>query len=273
MSSIPDARRFLRIVWEFAKKDFRVLTSYRVSFAVGIVGTVYGIVSFRFVSHLIGGTKYFHTASEYFRFVVVGVVVAGVMRASMITTAQNARRDQVEGTLEILATQPMSLMTLGFGWAILPVLEELIAGLITIAVAIPLGFTNISPNWPVTVLILVISAVMFVSVGFIAAATVLAIQQGAAFAGIAGAGMTLLSGTLFPVNVLPSWLRPLSDVSPLTYALRATRTAIDNSGDTARLFGQTGILLAITVVLLPAGLLVLRMAFNYARARGSLARF
>ena len=261
---------FVRIVGAFARKDFRVLRSYRVGFITGILATVYGLVSFRFVSHLVGDTKYFGSSSEYFRFVVIGVIVSGVMRASMVSTAVSARRDQVEGTLEILATQPISLMALGVGWAIVPIIEELLAGLITIAIAVPLGFNHITPNWPATVLVLILTAIMFIAIGFAAAALVLAIQQGTA---AAGAVMSLISGALFPISVLPGWLRIVADASPLTYALRAARTAIEHGGDTSRLIGQMLTLVAISAVLLPVGLLTMRLAFDYARTRGTLARF
>ncbi len=266
-------RRFASIVWELARKDFRILRSYRFSFISGIFAAVYGIVSFRFVSHLVGTNHYIGNSTQYFQFVVVGVVVAGVLRASTITTATNARRDQIEGTLEIMATQPVPLMALGLGWAILPVVEELVAGLLTIAIAVPLGFSGVSPNWPATVIVLILSAAVFISIGFIGAAAVLAIQQGAQVAGVTAALMTLISGALFPVSVLPVWLQKVADLSPLTYALRATRTAILDGTNTSALATQTLTLIAIAVVLLPASVLVLRAALNYARYRGSLARF
>jgi len=102
---------------------------------------------------------------------------------------------------------------------------------------------------------------------------VLAIQQGATVAGIAAAGMALVSGTVFPVAVLPGWLQVVSKLSPLTYALRAARTAILDGGNTSKVAGQTLILVAIAAVMLPLCLMVLRVAFDYARARGSLSRF
>jgi ABC-2 type transport system permease protein len=264
---------FFRVVWEFARKDFRVLKSYRLSFLTGILATVYGIVSFRYVSRLIGGNKYIADSTEYFRFVVVGFVVAGVLRASTITTATNARRDQVEGTLEILATQPISLLALALGWGILPVLEEIVAAMITLGIAVPLGFQGVSPNWPATFVCLVVSAILFTAIGFIAAAAVLAIQQGVALAAVVTAIMTLVSGAAFPIAVMPMWLQFFAKLSPLYYALTATRTAILNGGDESQVALHILVLVGITVVLLPVGLVILRMALNYARSRGSLARF
>jgi ABC-2 type transport system permease protein len=264
---------FARVVWEFAKKDFRVLRSYRLSFFAGILGTVYGIVSFRYVSHLVTGNKFIAGSTEYFRFVVVGFVVAGVLRASTVTTATSARRDQVEGTLEILATQPISLLALALGWGILPVIEEIVAGMITFAIAVPLGFQGVAPNWPATFVCLVVSAVLFVAVGFIAAAAVLAIQQGVALAAVVTAVMTLVSGTAFPIAVMPGWLQVFAKLSPLYYSLQATRTAMLHGGDESQVGLHILVLVGIAVVLLPVGLVILRLALDYARSRGSLARF
>jgi ABC-2 type transport system permease protein len=263
----------LRIVWEFAKKDWRILRSYRLSFVLGIFATVYGIISFKYVSHLVGGTRYIGNSSEYFRFVVIGFVVAGVLRASAVTTATNARRDQVEGTLEILATQPIPLLALGLGWGILPVLEEIAAGIITVVIAVPLGFHGISPDWPATIVCLIVSALVFVAIGFMGAAAVLAVQQGVAAAATVTAVMTLVSGTAFPIAVMPGWLQALAKISPLYYALRATRKAVVGGSTGPPLTSQILILVGIACVLLPIGLVALRLSLDYARSRGSLARF
>ncbi len=266
---------FARVVWEFARKDFRVLKSYRLSFLTGILATVYGIVSFRYVSHLIGGNKYISNSTEYFRFVVVGFVVAGVLRASTITTATGARRDQVEGTLEILATQPIPLLALALGWGILPVIEEIVAAMVTLGIAVPLGFHGVSPNWPATFVCLIVSSSPCSHRDWLLSLQLPCWRSSRAWhlAAVVTAVMTLVSGAAFPIEVMPAWLQFFAKLSPLYYALQATRTAILNGGDEAQVAVHILVLVGITVILLPVGLLILRAALNYARSRGSLARF
>lgn len=264
--------RSLDIARTFARKDFRIARSYRFAFIVGILATAYGLVSFRFVSKVVGQGGPAGTPDEYFSFVVVGLALAGVLRASTASVGQNTRRDQVEGTLEILATQPVSTFALGLAWSAWPVLEALFDGVVTLALAIPLGF-DVSPNWPALVCALVLSAAVFLSIGFVGAAAVLAYQQGNQVAGFAVVVMTIVSGAVFPTSVLPGWLHPLTVISPLTYSLKAMRGAIVDGQSIAAVGGDLLVLLGFAVVLLPLSVAVLNAAFAFARRRGSLARF
>lgn len=266
--------RTLEIARIFALKDLRVALTYRLSFVLGIAAAFYGLVSFYFVTRVVGDSPTVGTPDEYFRFIVVGVVVSSILRASVSTAAANARRDQIEGTLEILAAQPVSPLALALGWSALPVTQALLDGLLTALVAIPLGFSGFSPDLLSTVVVLVVSLVAFLAIGFLGAALVLAIQQGIGVMGFVVAGLALTSGAVFPVSVLPEPLQLISDLSPLTYALDAMRGALLDGDGLGTLMGDgLGILLIMCAVLLPLSLLVLTGALRYARARGTLARF
>lgn len=266
--------RTFEIVRIFALKDLRVALTYRLSFVLGIAAAFYGLVSFYFVTRVIGENATVGTPDDYFRFIVVGVVVSGILRASVSTAAANARRDQIEGTLEILAAQPVSPLALALGWSALPVGQAVLDGVLTAAVAIPLGFTGFTPDPISTVVVLAVAIVVFLAIGFLGAALVLAIQQGVGVMGFVIAGLALTSGAVFPVSVLPGPLQVISDISPLTYALEAMRGALLDGDGLGTLLGDSlGILLIQGAVLLPLSLLVLAGALRYARARGTLARF
>lgn len=264
--------RSLSIARTFARKDFRIAISYRFSFAVGVLATAYGLVSFHFISKVIGTDSPVGSPQDYFQFVVVGLALSGVLRASTASVGQNTRRDQVEGTLEVLATQPVSTFSLGLAWSAWPVLEALVDGFITLLLAIPLGFA-VSPNWPAVFCALVLSAIVFLSIGFVGAAAVLAYQQGNQVAGFAVVVMTIVSGAVFPTSVLPDWLHPLTVISPLTYSLDAMRGAIVEGKSITGVGDDLLVLLGFAVVLLPLSVAVLNAAFGFARRRGSLARF
>jgi ABC-2 type transport system permease protein len=266
--------RTFEIVRIFLLKDLRVALTYRLSFLLTILTTFYGLLAFFFVSRVVGDSSKVGTPEQYFRFIVVGLIISNILRASVTTAASNVRRDQVEGTLEILATQPVSPVALALGWSALPVAEALLEGIITLAVAVPLGFTGFSANWISVVLALAVSLVVFLAIGFLGAACVLAIQQGTGIMGMVTAGMALASGALFPISVLPAPVRVLSAISPLTYALRATRGALLYGRSPIELLsGSLGILLLFGAVLVPLSTVLLVVCFRYARTRGRLSRF
>jgi ABC-2 type transport system permease protein len=266
--------RAFEIVRIFALKDLRVALTYRLSFALGLVSAFFSMLSFFFISRVVGHSATVGTPANYFRFVVVGVATANILRAAVVAASNNARNDQVQGTLEILGTQPISPIALVLGWSALPVAEAIVEGVLMLALAVPLGFTGVHPDWASVLLVLVISTVVFLSIGFIGAAFVLTIQQGAGITGLALGVMALAGGTLFPTSVLPHSAHVLTILSPLTYTLRSMRGAmLAGQSPIHLLTGDLGVVLIYAVISIAIASATLSAAFRFARAQGRLARF
>jgi len=266
--------RTFEIVRIFALKDLRIALTYRLSFALGLFTAFFGMLSFFFVSRVVGHSATVGTPEEYFQFIVVGVTISNVLRAAVMTAAANARSDQVQGTLEILATQPISPMALALGWSALPMMEAILEGAVTMLVAVPLGFSGFTPDWLSVALVLAISIAVFLAIGFIGAAFVLAIQQGTGVMGLILGVMSLAGGTIFPTSVLPESLHFLTTISPLTYTLRAMRGAMLEGQSPGHLLSTSlGVVLIYAAVAIPLGTIALSMSFRFARSRGSLSRF
>lgn len=274
MIRFQDIVRTFEIVRIFALKDFRIALTYRLSFVLGLFTALYGMLTFFFVTRVVGDSATVGTPEEYFQFIVIGVTMSNVLRAAVVTAASNARKDQLEGTLEILATQPVSPVSLALGWSALPVLESIVEGLIMLAIAVPLGFWGFSPDWISVFLVLGASIVVFLAIGFIGAAFVLAIQQGVGVMGLVVAAMSLAGGAIFPVSVLPGGAHILTVLSPLTYTLRAMREAVlEGRSPIDLLGGSLGIVLIYAAVTVPLAVFLLNSSFGYARSQGSLSRF
>lgn len=266
--------RTFEIVRIFALKDLRIALTYRLSFVLGLFTAFYGMLTFFFVSRVVGTSSTVGTPDEYFSYVVIGVTLSNVLRAAIMTAASNARSDQVSGTLEILATQPIQPIALALGWSALPVIEAILEGVVMIIVAIPLGFSGFTPDWASVLIVLTFSIALFLAFGFLGAAFVLAIQQGTGVMGLIVGAMSLAGGTLFPTSVLPSWLHFLTVISPLTYTLEAMRGAVLEGQSPAQLLdGSLGVVLIYSAIVMPLSAIVLKRAFGFARSRGSLARF
>jgi ABC-2 type transport system permease protein len=266
--------RTFEVVRIFALKDLRISLTYRLSFVLGLFTAFYGMLSFFFVSRVVGTGSKVGTPQEYFQFIVVGVTMANILRAAVLTAATNARSDQVEGTLEILAAQPISPVALALGWSALPMVEALLEAVVMCLVAIPLGFSGFTPDWASVLLVLVCSVAVFLAIGFLGAALVLSIQQGAGVMGVIVATMSLAGGSIFPTSVLPGPAHFLTVISPLTYTLEAMRGAMLKGQSPGHLLsGSLGVLLIYGAVVIPLAVIALRVSLDFARARGSLSRF
>ena len=158
--------------------------------------------------------------------------------------------------------------------ASLPMMEAILEAALMLIVAVPLGFSGFTPDWLSVALVLVVSIAVFLAIGFLGAAFVLAIQQGTGLMSLIVGTMTLAGGSIFPVSVLPSSVHFLTVISPLTYTLRAMRAAMLGGQSPGHLLGGSlGVMLIYAAVTIPLGTIALSASFGFARARGSLSRF
>ncbi len=99
------------------------------------------------------------------------------------------------------------------------------------------------------------------------------IKRGERIITLAGYVVVLLSGVLFPISVLPDWVRALGELVPLTHALDGMRLALLQGYG----FQDLGmVFLKLTVfaaVLLPAGMGLFNAAVRIAKRTGSLVEY
>ncbi|HEX2696662.1 MAG TPA: ABC transporter permease, partial [Anaerolineales bacterium] len=113
-----------------------------------------------------------------------------------------------------------------------------VAVLITIAFGtlflhVPLDLARV--DWPLFFVSLVAGIVMLAMMGLILASITLMIAHHFFLIGEAVAGaLYLFSGAIFPLDVLPVWLRPIGFAIPITYWLELMRRSL--IGDVAQAF-------------------------------------
>ncbi|HEY48087.1 MAG TPA: ABC transporter permease [Anaerolineae bacterium] len=158
-----------------------------------------------------------------------------------------------------------------------------LTGTISVLVTITAGvlFLNLqldlaAVNWPMFFAALTLGIVMLASMGLVLAGVTMMIAHHVWFIGDAVAGaLYLFSGAIFPLEVLPNWLRPVGFAMPLTYWLELLRRAM--VGQVAASFptlsqltdGQLFvILIGLTVVFGFLSIIVFRWCEHQARERG-----
>jgi ABC-2 type transport system permease protein len=266
-------RRNATIIGALALRDLQVAWTYRTGFLLGQVSPLLMIELFYFVSRVVGEGSIVGSPDEYFQFVVIGIAVSSVIDGSASSAAESARKAQVEGSLEALAVQPISPMALALGWSLYPVLDSIIRALITVALAIPFGLaTGVDPNWPGIAVVLAISAIAFVGVGMIGSALIVAFQQGVSLVDLAMAALAVFSGALFPVEVLPGWMQPLTELSPLTHALDAMRAVALDGASIGSIANDLVVLTGFAIALVPIGGILIHVAMRHARRVGGLGK-
>src|SRR5512142_3204674 len=185
-------------------------------------------------------------------YIYVGAVMAGISWA-VIDDREHYK------TLKYMYIAPIHIPIYWLGRGVARFLTGSVAVLITLAfgvlfLKVPLDLARV--NWPLFIVSLVIGIAMLSMMGLILASITLLIAHHFFLIGEAVASaLYLLSGAIFPLDVLPAWLRPFGYAMPVTYWLELMRRSL--AGNAAQAFPTLahfsnlqllGILLALSIV-------------------------
>ena len=205
-------------------------------------------------------------------YIYVGAVMAGVSWA-VIDDREHYK------TLKYMYVAPINIPMYLFGRGV----AKFIVGSISVIITLVFGMLFLhlridfaAVNWLLFFLALVIGVIMLAMMGLILAGVTLLIAHHVWFLGEAVAGaLYLFSGAIFPLEVLPSAIRWIGYVIPITYWLELLRRAL--VGDVAEAFPTLqslsnnqilGILVGLTLVFGVLAVIVFRWAEHLARERG-----
>ena len=215
---------------------------------------------------------YIYLGNAFYQY--VGAIMAGISWA-VIDDREHYRM------LKYIYIAPLSIPAYLLGRGI----ARFIMGSISVTVIVLTGVLFLQVplqaglvNWPLFFLALFVGVVMLSMMGLILAGITLLIANHVWFIGegVAGA-LYLFSGAIFPLEVLPAWLRPIGYAMPITYWLELIRRSL--VGEIAEAFptlaGFTNgellaILAGLSAVFGVAAVLIFRRCDHIARERGMI---
>jgi len=263
----------VRPVAALVRRDFQVRRSYRAAFVLDLVLGFLNLLIYYFISRTFVdvGTADLAGAPSYFAYALIGIVLGVVVAAATTEVAFVLRQEQLTGTLEALATQPVSAMQLSLGLAALPLAFatfRVVFYLLVAAVWLDVDVGRAS--WEGLAAVVLATALAMLAIGVASSAAVLVVKRGDALVGMVIFGMGVLSGAVFPVSVLPAWLGAIGELLPMRFAFDGARSAIfEGRGWGA----DVGFLLVFSAVALPMSLVLFREALAAARRSGSLGQY
>lgn len=257
----------------FARRDGAITLSYRMPFVLDLVYGVMNLAVFFFISRTFEGstTADLGPAPSYFAFAAVGLAVGLVVESAADAVGYKVRDEQVAGTFEALAAQPLTSLQLCLGLTGFPFLFALVRAVSYLLIAGAwLGVDVSQTSWVGIFTILVLSGGSIVALGILSGAVVLVFKRGHVIAATALFAMTMLSGSVFPISALPAWLEIVGRILPLRFAFDGARAAIfAGSG-----WGDDALVLALfTVAGVPAATWIFALALSVARRRGSIGQY
>ncbi|MEJ2684407.1 MAG: ABC transporter permease [Candidatus Sulfobium sp.] len=262
----------------FVWKDFIEEASYKLSFAMQIFGIISSTLIYFFISRLFGGVGVAYLkpyGGNYFSFVLIGVAFFSYLGVSISGISSSIREGQKLGTLEALLVTQTDIPTIiissslySFLWATFKVAVYLFLGVVVFG--IDMGQANLAGAF----LILLLTITSFTSVGILSASFVMILKKGDPVGWLFTSLSALLGGLYYPISVLPEWLRHVSYLLPVTYALEGMRLAL-LKGNSLRelLFPNIMVLLIFSCLLMPLSIFIFGHAVRRAKKEGSLTHY
>jgi ABC-2 type transport system permease protein len=210
---------------------------------------------------------------NYILYVLIGSGALGMWTGTLYSGQRAIERERHAGTIEYVLITPSSLQMIIVGKTI----TSSLIGLSTLVVV--LGVFAWSLGAPVT--IAHPTAFLVAILGMLVSLSVMGIMLSASFvlSRSAGAMMNALSrsvfvlcGVMFPVALLPDWVKPLSYLLSPTWGIEAAREAALN-GATHDFYTDSAVLLLLTAVYAVSSQRLFQKILYLAKGSGELGRY
>jgi ABC-2 type transport system permease protein len=269
--------RFFKKTLAFLVRDLRIEVSYKAGFFMQGLGILFTVVTFYFLSKLIDSAStpaLSKFSGGYFPFVLTGIAMTNFLSVATRSYADRLREAQVTGTLEAMLMTPTPVGQIVSLSAMYDFVFASMRVVLYLLLAATLFGMDVShANWGWAALFLLLSIAAFSSMGILSASFIMVFKRGDPLATVYGALSFLFSGVYYPVDVLPGWLRTISNFLPLTWALKGMRGALLGGGGDSGLPYCAAVLVLFSLVLWPLSLTAFSLAIRKARRDGSLGKF
>jgi ABC-2 type transport system permease protein len=256
--------RALRLVLVCGFTSYRALFSFLppAVFVPTMIGMpVFQIVAFRLLGQY-SGTH----GSDFF---VVGNAIQGCSLAGIYGASHVVANERAFATLSQVLITPASRVLVMLG----RLLPAAVNGMFVAAVGLTAGWLFLGLRLtPATLLPVALAAVAGATscagIGLLLGALGLRFRDLHFVTNFVQLGLLVLTGAVIPLELLPGWLRPVSEAVPMTHAIRAAQAVVDHRP--AGLGGALAAEFALAGVLFAAAVLLLRVTERQSRRHATL---
>ncbi len=266
----------LQVCAAFLRRDALIDASYRANWLFRTAAIFFSLWSLFFLGRAFGQTSPFlaRYGGDYFAFALIGIAFTMLTGGALSGVARRVRELQLLGGLEALFAAPVAPFHLVLMLALYPMILAIAQACLLVGLGIGVfGASFAHANLGAAALATALALAAYLALGILSASIVLVFKRGDPLAWLIGALTYLLSGVVYPAEVLPAALRPLSALLPATHALEALRLSLLRSAEWGEALARPlAALLLFCALLWPAAALCLRLALRRARRAGNLGQ-
>ncbi|HWE62843.1 MAG TPA: ABC transporter permease [Chloroflexota bacterium] len=208
--------------------------------------------------------------SDFMSFVLVGALLSSYVSAVFWGMGYALKTEMDTGVLESNWMLPVPRTLFLVGQTVASLAITTLTGAVLLALSWLLFGFRIDGNLLPAVAVLAPLLVSLYGFGFAFAGLVLLLRDANTLVDVADFTVSLLSGSQFPVEVLPRLLLPLALALPTTYGYDAVRGLLLGTRTLLPIPTEFGILLTSMVLLVTLGVIAFRLVERYCRMRGTL---
>ena len=265
-------RPWCEAMWGIMRRDAILFASYRTQLVSQILGPLFTITLFYYISHLLTA-KTIHSPGGYFGFVIVGLVIVQILTLSLGIMPVTVRQELVSGTIERFLVSAHGPVNGILGTMLFPLINAMLTGVLMLGLATVIFGLPLAATAVLAIPVSLLGMLAFMPLAFILVALVMAFKQVTSATQFIIAGLAIVGGLYFPIAVLPGWIRWASEVQPLTPATDLLRHLLVNTPLAHSAMVDLLKLVGFVALLLPAGFALLRAAIRYGQRTGTVAEY
>lgn len=215
------------------KKDFLIDYSYKISFIGQFVGIFLTAISFFFISETFSESNSIHLEqfnNNYFIFATIGIAILDIVTTIMRALTNSLREAQSFGYVEVLFISKIDPGYIFLCSAIYPFIKGILKFIIYIFFLQYFDGNVFSMSSIfISMSLLALIALPFVALSFLSLSFVLYFKQSDPVNFFINISISLLSGIIYPISVLPIFMQNISNYIPLTIQLNSVRHVLINN--------------------------------------------
>lgn len=232
----------------------------------------YVAVAFPVFLYYFQGT-FLNISDQTFLMMIIGTAVIAGLQDALTGLTSRLNFAMERGTLETYLVEPVP-------WALIPVAMNIwrsftgaVLACVMVGIGIVLGAPIEVSAIPLALVVLFLGILACNALGSFAAAFIVLFKRGEPVVALYGLAAGVLGGALFPIEVLPGYVRWLSYLVPHSYVINAERQLLmaDPPATDLSAGWSIAILVVFCAVTFAAGLFVFDRALRLARRLGILS--
>jgi ABC-2 type transport system permease protein len=185
----------------------------------------------------------------YINYTAPGVLSWGIGNAALFGVAFSLMHWRRDDILRLIWRTPTTLRAvLGARWAVTLVVGLVQAVLFVGVALLPVFGLHLAAGWPLALPVLLLGVTAFMALGLVVGSLADTPEAVAAIANCVMVPMAFLSGSFYPADLMPGWLRTFSRILPLRYFNDGITDTLTDRGGAADLAVACGGLAVFAVL-------------------------